>query len=937
MKKTFKIIGITLASTVGVILIVAGIALATVASPKQLTKLVKRYLPKMVDYDIRFDKAQLTLKTFPEIGVDLEGVALLSPMDDAPSDTLASIAHLVVAADAEKFLKEKAIVLHSITLDEVFANLFTNAEGRSNLDIFVTDSTAKDTTATTFDYTIDLSQLTVRDGRVLYADLRSGTRAEMDALDLTVKGCWDSLSRIHADMTLQCDDISLFAGCQALEHDRVQVELRSVDLTLDTLSVAVAEIRIGLNDYLVHLPCCSIAALPSPTASVRTDNNDAYDIRADFSTNLLDIEDVLRRLPESVRESLDGLDFKGRVALTEGRVRGVYSDTTMPVITAHVAATDATVGIAQLPYPFVETELQTLLSIDLNDSINARDITLKTRWGHSPIELTGSVTDITDQMRLDAKLKGRLPMSDLRPFLPDDLGMDGTAKLNLSLHGTLDDLLRTVSDYDFNTRLKARADLTLRGFGFDMDSIHAASDQMDLALALPGAKIELTAPHLTATVGEGIHADMDELEVVANAKKIKGGMAEMVGNATVSTGPMSGAYNGTSLKAEALGVSASTNLDIDFILTQAELTLDGLEEKVIVPSIRFDYGSDHLDFKEGGIRLGRSDLGLRGQVSGLKAWAENHEQPLFARLSITSERLDVNEILDLTSGLGAAPDTTASSEKGDEPTEGEPFMVPLGVDFALDINAEKALYGNFEFNHLGGSANVKDGTIMLREMGFTNEAARMELTALYQSPRKNHLFVGMDFHLIDVQIHDLLHMIPEIDTIVPMLKTFDGTAEFHIAAQANLKSNYELKMSTLRAAADIEGANLQVRDIGTFTRITDLLDISTDGRYAIDSIDVQLTAFKNEVDLWPFQIAIGKYKATVDGHYNLNSVGEYHISVTESPLPTRLGLKISGPLNDLSYSLEPCKYPHLYKPSRRNDTEQMVMDLKRRIAEELKK
>ena len=94
--------------------------------------------------------------------------------------------------------------------------------------------------------------------------------------------------------------------------------------------------------------------------------------------------------------------------------------------------------------------------------------------------------------------------------------------------------------------------------------------------------------------------------------------------------------------------------------------------------------------------------------------------------------------------------------------------------------------------------------------------------------------------------------------------------------------------------------------------------------------------FKDEVDLWPFQIAIGKYKATVDGHYNLNTVGEYHISVTESPLPTRLGLKISGPLNDLSYKLEPCKYPHLYKPNRRSDTEQMVLQLKNKIAERLK-
>ena len=169
-----------------------------------------------------------------------------------------------------------------------------------------------------------------------------------------------------------------------------------------------------------------------------------------------------------------------------------------------------------------------------------------------------------------------------------------------------------------------------------------------------------------------------------------------------------------------------------------------------------------------------------------------------------------------------------------------------------------------------------------------------------------------------------------------MLKTFDGQAEFHIGAETSLKSNYEPKISTLRAAADIEGKNLTVNDKFTFTKITDMLDISTNGSYRVDSLDVQLTAFKNEIDLWPSQIAIGKYKVTVDGRMTLDRNGEYHLSVTQSPLPVRLGLKISGPFNKLEYKLEDCKYPNLYKPNKRNDTEQMYYELKKKIADRLK-
>ena len=129
-----------------------------------------------------------------------------------------------------------------------------------------------------------------------------------------------------------------------------------------------------------------------------------------------------------------------------------------------------------------------------------------------------------------------------------------------------------------------------------------------------------------------------------------------------------------------------------------------------------------------------------------------------------------------------------------------------------------------------------------------------------------------------------------------------------------------------------------MNDRFTFTNITDKLGVSTNGEYRVDSLDVQLTAFKDEIDLWPSQIAIGKYKVIVDGRMTLDKNGEYHLTVTETPvlLPNRMGLKLSGPINDLQYELESPKFPTLYKPNKRNDTEQMYFELKKKIANKLK-
>ena len=79
-------------------------------------------------------------------------------------------------------------------------------------------------------------------------------------------------------------------------------------------------------------------------------------------------------------------------------------------------------------------------------------------------------------------------------------------------------------------------------------------------------------------------------------------------------------------------------------------------------------------------------------------------------------------------------------------------------------------------------------------------------------------------------------MIPDIDTLVPMLKSFAGKAEFHIAAETYMKSNYDLKLSTLRGAAALNGQNLVLIDNETFTQIAKYLMFNKKTKNIVDSI-----------------------------------------------------------------------------------------------------
>ncbi len=1028
MKKALKIIGIVLACLVGVVLIVVGIAVGMLTSSGRLTKMVKKYAPEFITCEMSLGKADLTLfKTFPDVGVDIENVALINPMAGSPSDTLANIDDLTVVLDLKKLLKEKEIVVRKCILEDAFVNLYMDTLGQNNFSVFKTKEDS-DTTKS-FDYLVDIEEVKLKNADLIYTDDRNQMTAQSRGLNLDLKGKMQDKD-IDADLTLNATGLTLYMKAiqlamktlsldfdgQIVQLDQIDglLKLATPDISLnldeqylenDTLSLNLP-VHFSLKDKKGHLDKAQIGLnqyLIDVSGDVEIAENHDVNLDLALNTSTLMIEDVLTYLPEKQLKRLRGVELWGKTTLSDVAVKGTYNDSLMPLISGKVMTDDMKVKVPQLPYLFTEVDLDGHLDLDFNSNANSLTVnSISAKYNRSNFTADGLIDDLRGDIGLKLKVKGDVPMADIKNFLPKKVKLNGRTNLDLTTNFTYEQLKKSLDDYNLN-RLSAKANLKIRDFSFDLDTIHAAAPLLNVGLTLPasakqkgqkGAYITLTTNKMDANVGKSIKADLKNPDIKLAADSFKGGIEKMLLNADLKFSQLDLDYDsitahidapaftfvikpeknakglnasialdgkdvvakmgkGYALNTNSLKVNAAINQNktkndflnrwnpsADFVLGNAVVKVDGIREDIHISNIDFLFNSQELDFKKSTFRIGQSDLSLQGSVVGIKEWLEDHKNLMKGEMEVSSNMMNINEILDLTSGLGRSettgPSTGSGTESQPENKEDDPFMVPEGVNFNFVLNTKRAVYDNFDMNDLNGTMTVKDGTLLLREIGFTNKAAEMQLTAMYQSPRKNNLFLAMDFHLIRVQINDLLTMIPYIDTLVPMLKTFDGQAEFHIGAEANLKSNYEPKISTLRAAADIEGKNLTVNDRFTFTKITDLLDISTNGSYRVDSLDVQLTAFKDEIYLWPSQIAMGKYKVTVDGRMTLDRNGEYHLSVTQSPLPVRLGLKISGPFNKLEYKLEDCKYPNLYKPNKRNDREQMYYELKKKIADRLK-
>lgn len=1026
-KKAFKIVGITLASLVGFVLIVVGVACFLVFTPSRLTPIVQKVADKVITCPTEIGRVNLTLfKTFPDLGLRIDDVVVVNPVEGAPSDTVLRLHELDVAVDVKAFLDDKAIRVKGLTLADGKVCVYTSPDSISNFDIFPKGEEEDEEDESSLDLSsldANIKAVTISNLSATYINCPSGMKANADGLDLKLKGTLlngdinaaieTSLrsafltlggeSALHVStsgLTLKADASKNGTGNELngnakLTTGPVDFGVSTVSITTDALDLNAKAVKTGekwsseaflLNAVrpVFNLSGSTPIAIDGEKLDLALMGTSLLD-KAIEGTPVLSVPGLSMMLngeqwidkrnvsiasSAKTNTSFKDFTFDGskitiddvQLAIQDGRLD--LSDSTTTAIAAHITSNHWNVPkvLAMLPRSIRKslpdmTIRRAGMDLDMTAAIHAGG---KKGFGidkadggvkldHVDMSLGDSMAFVTPKLAVTVKSPAKKSTNAFREFMQGTIAAS-SVDANLTALGTaaIKDLNGTCSISDFTdkkTSFSAHTHLAMSSLDADLDTIqgHLAASVIDALLTTeagkPRYKASLTTDALNGHFGEVVKASTTAFAIDAQAIHDK-------------------------TKKEILDQWNPT-LNINLHTGHAELGM--FPEPIEIPHIQFDFtpGKFHID--ESTFRVGKSDFCLKGDVTNLDAYMAKTGL-LTANLAFNSEYTDVNQIMDLVSGLGnknenenedekasgatlgsAQPATAASAftspaspappAPDDIVKEDDPFMVPTGVDISLRTDIHHVGWNGFDFRNLGGRVTCQDGVLVMEELGFTSDAATMQLTAMYKSPRKNHLFMGLDFHLIDIDIPDLIALVPAVDTIVPMLKSFDGQAEFHLAGESYLKSNYDLKLSTLRGAAAIEGKDLVVVPSSTFDTIKKYLmtDKSTENR--IDSLDVELSVFRDEVDVYPFRVRLGQYEAIVGGRHNINQDFDfdYHISVTDTPLPVRLGLNVSGTLDDIKFKLATPKYTNLFKPEKRGVIQARSLELKKTINESLKR
>jgi hypothetical protein len=603
----------------------------------------------------------------------------------------------------------------------------------------------------------------------------------------------------------------------------------------------------------------------------------------------LDIDRLISMIPDAFKDMLQGIDVHGLVGL-DINVKGALAD-------AGPVLDNATARISLRN-----------LDASVNDSLNAAS-------GKLTLEAAYPSRVAVDRHRQTADVI--IKATDL------DLSMIDSTNINAAIEDL--NLSASVAGLDEDIdKMNVLVDLSVGKLSGDMDTLAASLGNTAITLNMAPAdgtiamKANIGFDQLAATMGSALSATLGATKLQAMAQ-----------------------YDST--KTDILN---QWNPQLKVLLKDGQV--DMLASPICLKTLDFDFSLGRFNINECRAEIDDSDIQLWGDIYNIGEFMDGTGL-LTGELSLESDHMNLNRLMALT---GDEEDQEAAQEAVQEIEEGQdtistgPIMIPKGIDLTLYTNLSEVDFNDHTFNNVGGDISIKDGVMIMQELGFSSKAAEMQLTAIYRTPNVQDRFMELDFHLLDIEIDELIDIVPSVDSIMPMLKALSGKAQFHFAAQTYLEPDYVTygplypQMFTLMSNAVIEGANLQVLDCEMFDEIKRKLLMSKDAKPVIDSLDVEIQVLDGKVDVYPTRIKMDRYEAILSGRHNIDAglSCSYNISLVKCPLPIRLGVTISGPLEEIAefpvrhIKVGRAQYDKLYSPEK-GKAEEAIMRRKNAIME----
>ncbi|MCD7936348.1 MAG: outer membrane assembly protein [Tannerellaceae bacterium] len=373
-------------------------------------------------------------------------------------------------------------------------------------------------------------------------------------------------------------------------------------------------------------------------------------------------------------------------------------------------------------------------------------------------------------------------------------------------------------------------------------------------------------------------------------------------------------------------------------------------------SVRFD--TDKITLTDAKFHAGKSNFVLTGELSSMRR-AMMGRGKLQANFDIQSDYIDCNQLLQamnrgmlyleekeqeenkeaMEDGTFAEMDESQLETTMTAATDTTDvlFVVPDFLDLVLKTRAKKIDFNDVMLENVDGELVVRNQSVNLKKLSMDSNIGQGNLTMVYTAKDRTKASAGFDLDMEDILVDRLIGLFPAIDSLLPMLRSFEGVVDCQMAATCELDSTMSVILPSVHAATYLHGVDMVLLDGETFSEISKTLMFKNKKRNLIDTISVDLLIKDEKIEVYPFLIEMDRYRVAVGGIHNLDLTFDYHLSVLKSPVPFKLGIDVYGDLDKFKFKIVKCRYKDIFKPAREAEMDATRLSLRTEIRDLIRK
>lgn len=341
-----------------------------------------------------------------------------------------------------------------------------------------------------------------------------------------------------------------------------------------------------------------------------------------------------------------------------------------------------------------------------------------------------------------------------------------------------------------------------------------------------------------------------------------------------------------------------------------------------VSGFKGSVNNDGVNITNFNLKSGQSSLSAHGRLYGMSRALRGYGR-MKLELDADADGLNLNELL-AALAKGAAYETVEGHEQlSDEqfselattdtlatvPVSGSKLVVvPANLEADISLTASDVTYSTMQIAKATADIRMKQRCVQIVNVAGDSNIGDIAFEGFYSTRTKKNLKTGFRLRLDDITADKVIELLPAVDSLMPILKSFKGNLNGELAVTADLDTCMNIVMPSVNGVMRIQGKNLVIADDPAIMKLAKVLKFNDRSGLHVDKMSVEGQIKDNVIEVFPFILDVDRYTLGMSGVQNLDRTFKYHVSIIRSPLLVRFGVDLTGNFDDFKFKIGKAKY-----------------------------